>query len=544
MARLASLCLPDLAIARIRRAERIASPPESRRGDVDPILIAARGGGWRPGARWARETAPPRLIARPDGGAALVTALKDGNRIVLAAACARAQALGLAPGMPLAQARILVPGLVVRDADPAGDAAWLDRLACFAARRWTPRAAPSGPDGLWLDLTGVAHLFGGEARMCERILAFCRRLGFAARIAVAGSLGAAHALARHGAAPLILCPEGGEAEAIAPFPLAALRLGAEVLDAAARLGVGTIGALAAMPRAPLQRRFGGLLLKRLDQALGRVGEPFDPVVPEEPPAVLLRFLEPIATPEAIEEALGEAMRRLVPRLESAGLGVRRLLLACDRIDGDVQQAAIGTARATRDGAHLLRLMAARIERLEPGFGLENLRLVATRVEPLGAQPIEGGLAGRETPDLAALVDRLAVRLGRRRVFRLSAIESDLPERSVARADPLGAAAPWPRWPRPACLLAPPEPVDFVMAEHPDGVPLRFTWRGRAYKVVAGDGPERIHGEWWRRADEADAIRDYFQVESEEGQRFWLFRRGDPDLPGTGDLTWHMHGIFA
>jgi protein ImuB len=299
-----------------------------------------------------------------------------------------------------------------------------------------------------------------------------------------------------------------------------------------------------MPRPPLQRRFGGLLLKRLDQALGRVGEPFDPVVPEEPPAVLLRFLEPIATPEAIEEALGEAMRRLVPRLESAGLGVRRLLLACDRIDGDVQQAAIGTARATRDGAHLLRLMAARIERLEPGFGLENLRLVATRVEPLGAQPIEGGLAGREAPDLAALVDRLAVRLGRRRVFRLSAIESDLPERSVARADPLGAAAPWPRWPRPACLLAPPEPVDFVMAEHPDGVPLRFAWRGRAYKVVAGDGPERIHGEWWRRADEADAIRDYFQVESEEGQRFWLFRRGDPDLPGTGDLTWHMHGIFA
>lgn len=483
-------------------------------------------------------------MARPNSGAALVTALKEGNRLLLAAVSDEARALGLASGMPLAQARILVPGLVVRDADLEGDAAWLDRLACFAARRWTPRAAPSGPDGLWLDLTGVAHLFGGERRMCERILAFCRRLGFAARIAVAGTLGAAHALARHGAAPLTLCPEQGERDALAPFPLAALRLDIETLDAARRLGVETIGALMAMPRGPLQRRFGGLLLKRLDQALGRAGEPFDPVVPEAPPETLLRFLEPIATAEAIGEALGEAMRRLMPLLEAAGLGVRRLDLACDRIDGETQRATIGTARATRDGAHLLRLMAARIERLEPGFGLETLRLVATRVEPLDARPIEGGLAGREVPDLSALVDRLAVRLGRRRVFRLSALESDLPERSVTRFDPLAPASGWPRWPRPARLLAPPEPVDYVLAEHPDGAPVRFTWRGRAYKVAAGDGPERVYGEWWRRADEAGTVRDYFQIESEEGQRFWLFRTGDPDMPGSGDFTWHMHGIFG
>ena len=508
------------------------------------MLVAARGGGWRPGARWARAAPPSSLVVRPNGGAALVTALKDGNRIVLAAASAQARALGLAPGMPLAQARILVPGLIVRDADLEGDAAWLTRLACFAARRWTPRAAPSGPDGLWLDLTGVAHLFGGEERMCARILAFCRRLGFDARIAIAGSPGAAHALARHGEAPLTLCPEHGERDALASFPLSALRLDIHILDAARRLGVETIGALAAMPRGPLQRRFGSALLTRLDQAFGRVGEPFDPIIPEEPPAILLRFLEPIATPEAIEEALGEGMRRLVPLLEEAGLGVRRLDLACERVDGETQRATIGTARATRDGAHLLRLMAARIERLEPGFGLESLRLVAARVEPLDAQPIDGGLAGRKASDLADLIDCLAVRLGRRRVFRFSAIESDLPERSVARADPLLPAAGWPGWPRPVCLLSPPEPVSFVMAEHPDGAPVRFTWRGRAYKVAAGDGPERVHGEWWRRADERAAIRDYFQLESEDGQRFWLFRRGDPDLPGSGDLTWHMHGIFA
>lgn len=476
----------------------------------------------------------------------LVTFVREGNRNVLAAVSPAARRLGLAAGMPLAKARVLVPGLDVRPADPEGDAAFLARLGVLAARRWTPRAAVSDPDGLWLDLTGVAHLFGGEARLCERILAFLARLGFAARIAVADSFGAAHALARHGRERIAICPPGGVAAAIAPLPLAALRLDAAALETARRLGIATVGALAAMPRGPLQRRFGSALLMRLDQAHGRAGEPFDPIVPEEPPAVLLRFVEPIATPEAIEEALGEAMRRLMRRLEAAGLGARRLLLLCERVDGAVQRAAIGTARASRDGAHLMRLIAPRIERLEPGFGFEALRLVADRVEPLGARPVESPLAGdgKAAGDLATLVDRLAVRLGARRVYRCGARESDLPERSVVRLDPLGATAPWPRWPRPIRLLVPPEPVDFVLSPHPDGPPRRFRWRGDTYVVAVADGPERLYGEWWRAPDERAAIRDYFEVEDQGGRRFWLFRRDDPDQPGSGDLSWHLHGLFA
>ncbi len=487
------------------------------------------------------------LAIRSDGAGALVTILREGNRNILAAVSPEARRLGLASGMPLAKARLLVPGLDVHPADPEGDATFLARLGLFAARRWTPRAAIADPDGLWLDLTGVAHLFGGEARMCRRILAFLARLGFSARIAVADSFGAAHALARYGGAAIILCPPGGGAAAIGPLPLAALRLDEAVLATARRLGIATVGALAAMPRGPLQRRFGGALLARLDQALGRAGEPFDPIVPEEPPAMLLRFVEPIATPEAIGEALGEAMRRLVRRLEATGLGARRLLLLCERVDGTVQRAAIGTARATRDGAHLMRLMATRIEGLEPGFGFEALRLVADRVEPLGARPVESLLAEGEAAavaDLATLVDRLAVRLGARRVYRLGARESDLPERSLVRLDPLASAAPWPRWPRPIRLLAPPEPVDFVLSPHPDGPPRRFRWRGDTYVVAAADGPERLYGEWWRAPDERAAIRDYFEVEDMDGRRFWLFRSGDPDQPGSGDLGWHMHGLFA
>jgi protein ImuB len=433
----------------------------------------------------------------------------------------------------------------VRPADPEGDAAWLHRLGLFAARRWTPRAALSGADGLWLDLGGVAHLFGGERAMCERIIAFLKRLGFTARIAVAGTTGAAFALARFGREPIALCPSGREADALAPMPLAALRLDEDVLSRAGRLGIERIGETLAMPRAPLQRRFGAALLTRLDQALGRAPEPFDPIVPEQPLAVLLRFMEPIASAEAIAQAAREAVRRLVPDLAEAGLGVRRLLLACGRVDNDVQMVTVSTARATRDGAHLARLLCARIETIEPGFGIERLRLTAARVEPLAPQPIEGELAGdKPPPDLAFLIDRLAVRLGARRIHRLTALESDLPERCVGAVGPLAETATWPLWQRPIRLLSPPEPLDRVMSDLPDGAPVRFKWRGRPYRVIAADGPERVYGEWWRHAEERGSVRDYFQVEEEGGGRFWVYRRGDGEDGTTGDLSWHLHGLFA
>lgn len=632
MPRLASLYFPYLAIERIRRADgqreapslreragkRLEASPKApplpepltpqeeaeRRGDCS----CPRGGGWRPGARWAenskertqlaalkerrdveaqiaalpphqrpqmrelgRRTEPApvafregaaakqregeglsRLATKPTsphpahaGEGAIVTTHRSGQRIVIAAACPRAAALGLAPGMPLTQARVLVPGLEVREAEPERDAALLERLALLAARRWTPRAAVSGPDGLWLDLGGVAHLFGGEEPMCAMILRICARAGLTARIAVAGTPGAAHALARFGGAPLILLPDGGEAQALAPFPLKALRLEENVLTAAARLGIDRVGDLLAMPRAPLQRRFGATLLKRLDQALGRTGEPFDPIVPEEPPAIILRFAEPIGSAEAIAQALADVMARLVQELGRAGLGVRLLRLVCTRVDHKLELAEIGTARATRDGAHLLRLLLPRIETIDPGFGIERIELVAVRVEPLGATTIEGELAGEKPPpDLAPLIDRLASRLGARRLYRSSAVESDVPERSVRLVGPLAGTNGWPEWPRPVRLLSYPEPLQGVVALLPDLPPRRFTWRGRAYRVARADGPERIHGEWWRRRAEAEAVRDYFQVEDEEGRRFWMFRKGDGVDPRTGDLSWWMQGMMG
>jgi protein ImuB len=488
-----------------------------------------------------------------------------GNRQLIAAACPQARELGLIPGLPVTQARALVPDLDIRDSEPEADAALLESLALFAVRRWTPRAAVSPPDGLFLDLSGVAHLFGGEEAMCRRILLFCARAGFTARIAVAGTYGAAHALARFSRAPMTFCPNGAEADAVAPMPLAALRLGDDALGAARRLGLETVGELVAMPRAPLQRRFGKILVERLDQAIGRAPEAIDPVVPEEPLMAELRFAEPIAGADAIGEALARLMANLASTLAKSGLGARRILLSCLRVDNEEQRIAIGTARATRDRAHLLRLMLPKIEEIDPGFGIESMRLLAARAEPLAAeQPslrakrsnpaataLEAGLPRRCAPrndesesDLSFLIDRLAARLGARRLFRIGAVESDVPERSARRVPPLARPPEWPRWPRPVRLLAPPERVENVVALLPDLPPRRFTWRGRAYRVEAADGPERIHGEWWRARREADAVRDYFQVEDEDGARFWLFRRGDGVDPRTGDLSWYLHGVFG
>jgi len=548
----------------------LALPLDASKEGREPCSCP-RGGHWRPGARWAWKSSPPRSggegdPAKQGGGviaeasasypsttlrvvplpicdgedkAPLLLSRRTGNRLLIAAASPEAKALGLHPGMAVAQARALVPGLDIRDDDPAADADLLQRLALFAARRWTPRAAVSLPDGLFLDLSGTAHLFGGEDRMCRRILAFCARAGFAARIAVAGTPGAAHALARFG--PGMLCPVNGEPEALAPLPLAALRVEAPVLAAARRLGLETVGDLLPLPRGPLQRRFGKTLLARLDQALGRSGEPIEPVVPEEAPSTLLRFAEPIATAEAIAEALRLLMASLVETLRKAGLAARTLALLCDRVDGRVERIAIGTARATRDGAHLLRLLGMKIETIEPGFGLDQMRLVAGRVEPLAPEQLSGD---RPEADLAMLVDRLAGRLGPRRLYRATAVESDVPERSVARTGPLDVALPWPKWPRPVRLLSPPERVENVVALLPDLPPRRFTWRGRAYRVARADGPERIHGEWWKRTAEAEGVRDYFQVEDEEGARFWLYRRGDGVDARTGDLSWYLHGVFG
>jgi protein ImuB len=490
----------------------------------------------------------------------LVTRQHDGRRMIVAAADANAQALGLHAGMALAQAQALVPGLRVHDADPAGDKAAISRLAAWCLRL-APLTAPDA-DGLWIDVTGCVHLHGGEAAMLERLLERLAEEGIAARAALADTPGAAWGVARYrevrprdfkGSAfdgvqgqrpwPFFIVPPGTNAIAIAPLPIAALRLESETVLALSRLGFETVGALAATPRAPLARRFGAGVLLRLDQAHGRVAEPITPVFPPDTPARRMAFPEPLLTAEAFATVIGRLTRQVCTDLERTGQGARQVDLLFERVDGTVQAVRIGTARPTRAPQHLGRLLAEQIETVDPGLGVEAMHLVVPLAEPL-AYAQTATLVADAGVDIAALVDRLSNRLGASRVWRAAPMESDVPERSVRRVAALAPAdgRTWPAWPRPARLLTPPQPVE-ALALLPDHPPAAFTWRRIRHRVRRADGPERIAGEWWRRDAETAALRDYWQVEDDSGRRFWLYRRGDGIDPATGDLRWFLHGMF-
>lgn len=461
------------------------------------------------------------------------------------ACCPAAAALGITPGTAVAHARALVPDLEIRPADLDAERSVMARLAVHAARHWTPTAAVCEPLGLWMDVTGVTHLFGGEERFCRRVVAFLARIGLTARIALADTPGAAHALARFGAGQVTVVPVGRSVEAIAGLPVASLRLGEGAIAACRRFGLDRVVDILAVPRAPLTRRLGRDAVRRLDQAIRRVAEPIEPVSVEEAPTVVRRLLEPIVTHEAIGQVIGDVAGDLAEVLRRRGIGVRALRLRLLRVDGDEQVVAVGTARATRDAGHLAKLMRLRIDRIDPGMGIEEARLVAKLWEPLGAQELEGSLAGDGRPtDISPLIDRIAGRLGRMTAFRTTLAESDVPERCVVRAGPLQAVTGWPAWARPSRLLPRPEALYGVVALLPDHPPRRFGWRGEVHDVVAGDGPERIHGEWWVREGEVWAVRDYYRVEDRQGRRFWIFRRGDGVEPVTGDLSWWMHGAFG
>ena len=461
--------------------------------------------------------------------------------MVVAAADATAQGLGLRPGMALAHAQAMIPGLAIHDADPAGDAAAIGRLAAWCLRL-APLTAPDA-DGVWIDATGSAHLQGGEESMLDRLLIRLAQNGIAARAALADTPGAAHAVARYGAATRTIVPEGGSAAAIAGLPIAALRLEKDRVAALRRLGFDTVAALDATPRAPLARRFGAVVLLRLDQAAGRVAEPITPVIPPGIPCARLAFPEPLLTAEAFATVIGRLVRQVCTGLDGLQQGVRQADLVFERVDGSRQTIRIGTARPSRDPHHLARLLDEQIETVDPGLGVEAMQLIVPLADSL-VYAQTGKLTDDQEADIAALVDRLTNRLGASRVWRAAPVESDVPERSVRRvaalAPPGGEA--WPSWPRPARLLTPPQIVE-TMALLPDYSPAWFTWRRQKHVVRWADGPERIAGEWWRRDAETVALRDYWQVEDDAGRRFWLYRRGDGENLATGDLKWFVHGVF-
>ena len=490
-----------------------------------------------------RSSAPaetPLIIVEPVKSALRICALND-------AAAARR----LKMAMPLADARAMYPSLWVEDADPQADRALLETIADWCDR-YTPLVGLDPPGGLILDVSGCAHLFGGERALSEDILVRLARQGFQAEVGLADTVGCAWAAARYCETPLV--PKGATRDTLLSLPVAALRLDGEIISALSRAGLKRIADVIDRPRAPLAARFGQEFLRRLDQALGHEDESIKPRLPLPSYVAERRFPDPIGREEDVLGTIGQLAHGLGRLLERHGEGARLLQAALFRTDGKVYRLEAGTGEPLRDPGRIQRLFIARLatigDECDPGFGYDVLRLSAIACERL--DPVQGGLSGQDhQTELAHLVDRLSARFGARRLTRLIPCDTHIPEYAVAAipaqvargtfaADSVAQESPAPV--RPVRLFSRPEAIDAV-AEVPDGPPARFRWRHMMHEVTAAEGPERIAMEWWRDVQGHALTRDYFRVECKEGIRAWLYREG---LYGreTGSPRWFLHGLFA
>ncbi len=465
----------------------------------------------------------------------------------------------------LADARAVCPSIQAVPADPASDLAFLEKLAVWA-QRWGPWSALDAPDGLIVDVTAVAHLFGGETKLIADVEAAFTARGIAVRTAIAPTAGAAWALAHYGQARSIL--EGNTPErilrALIDLPVASLRLDADVLTVLRRLGLKTLGQISgvtdeeetgdtACGRDALQRRFRNRKspaanpLIRLDQLLGRVPEPLLPVIAQAMPLVQRRLMEPIRHRSLLDTVLADLAQDMARELEAQGQGARRLELGLWRVDAEVIVRRLELAAATREPEHITRLFAAKLDDVEAGFGIETVRLRASWAEPLGTSQSDiEEAAQRHGTSLSACVDRLSVRLGKKAVRRPVPRASHLPERAQGWQEPMEplptSQTAFEFHARPLKLLDRPEKIAVLYAS-PDGFPQRFRWRGCVREVVRVEGPERIAPEWWRERSTV-RLRDYYRIEDTGGQRYWIYRQGMAGDGRGGLPDWYLQGLCA
>ena len=481
-----------------------------------------------------------RIVVEPIKSALRICAMNDA-----------AAALSIKYGMTLADARAMHPSLDVHDADHMADAALLEAIADWGDR-YTPLIGFDPPDGLMLDVSGCAHLFGGESAMRQDVIARLARQGLKAQAGVADTPGCAWAVARYGDVALV--PPNGKHDALLPLPLAALRIDRTTVSALAQAGLKCIADVIDRPRAPLAARFGESLLRRLDQALGREEEVITPRLPIPSYVTEQRFPEPIALQTDVLGIIEYLASELSQVMERHDTGARLLQAALFRVDGKVHRIEAGASQPLRDPERIQNLFVERLnvigDECDPGFGYDVIRLSALTVERLRASQI--GLAGEShAGELKHLIDRLSARFGARRLTRQLPNDTHIPEFAVTNAPAQfvrdGCAAVLLAQDRliparPLRLFARPEPIETV-AEVPDGPPTRFRWRQVSHEVAAAEGPERIAMEWWRDEQGRALTRDYFHVESNQGARVWIYREG---LYGreTSQPRWFVHGLFA
>ncbi len=515
---------------------------------------------------WRRNTPSNSPPDAPGDKPPFALVAEGPHGFTLAALDAVARKGPLKLGQRLTDARAICPELVVEPADTEADERRLRHLTLWA-QRWCPWTATCGTDAMLLDVTGATHLVGGEMTMLDDMARRLRALGHRTRVAVAPSVGAAWALSHFSRGPRTVADPDTLAAALAPIGVAGLRLGPTTVLLLQRLGLKTIGALAAVPRLPLARRFAKEAteanpLIRLDQAMGRLEEPIAPLLADPPPRIVRRLTEPVTHLPILTTLIAEMVDALCAALELRQLGVRALVIDHFLVDGGIETVRAETARATRDSAHLIRLIGERLDGLDAGFGFDAVAVTAIRHEPLrGAQDhlLDDAPQGAA---LSHLVDRLSAKLGSGHVRRPVPVQSHIPERSLRWEPALGSPAkagvqllqlreagsrPSPgnkvlTHHRPIRLLDRPEEISVLYAT-PEGSPRRFIWRRMSHVIARVEGPERIAPEWWREKSTV-RLRDYYRVEDEVGRRYWLYRDG-VDGDGRGGLPlWYLHGLFA
>lgn len=470
---------------------------------------------------------------------------KVGSKRILSAVDDGARQLGLYRGMPVAKAQVLVEDLQLIDADPEADAVALEKLARWVLKRYSPIVGVDPRDGLVLDIAGCDHLHGGEAGLIDDIRRRLKEVGVSACAALADTWGAAHGLARYGGKESIIIPPGKTGGAITRLPVAALRLDRDLVEELLLLGIETVGELAAKPRAPLARRYGPSMFRRVDQAFGRVAEPIQSVECPELMSVARVFAEPIGAPETLEKYTRRLVEQICDQMEETGQGAKRLDLHFFRVDNRIEAISVATAKPVRDARRLSRLLCDKIETVDPGFGIEKMVMVAVHAEALAYNQIGAAFAEPPRADVEDLWDTLANRYGGERLYRAVSVATDIPERAIRRLPPTSTETGSRRnidFRRPTRLFRRPEPIQ-TLSVLPDHPPRQFTWRGQRFHVARADGPERIKGEWWQTAGETGKVRDYFILEVQSGERYWVFRTGDGQHTDTGALNWYIHGKF-
>jgi protein ImuB len=462
------------------------------------------------------------------------------GRMIIVATNSEAEKNGVSAGMVLADAKAIVPHLVVHDNPPRLSELILRRISEWCIR-FSPVVATDPPDGIFIDASGCTHLWGGDSSYLNEIVKRFEKLGYGASAAIADTAGVAWGIARFGKSAKVI-PPGQHREALLSLPPEALRVEPEVSHRLHQLGLHQIGQIINISRASLRKRFGAGLVVQLDRALGHHLEILQSVIPVPVYEERLPSLEPIVTATGIKIALEQLVTSLCLKLLKEQKGLRKAVFKCYRVDNKVEQIEIGTNRPTHDVRHILKLFDTSLNTIEPALGIELFILEAPVVEEhLSHQEkmweTEGGLNDNR---LAELLDRLASKIGSDTIHRYLPEESYWPERSIKEASTL-AESPGIQWRteklRPLHLLSKPETIE-VSAPIPDYPPMLFRWKGKVHKIMKADGPERIEQEWWIQQGQH---RDYYRVEDESGFRYWIFRSGHYSDPL---YQWYLHGFFA